>query len=48
MCLIEYLLWEQEVGGSNPLAPTNIFKIQEPFPHHAAEHGKSEWDSGTP
>ena len=25
----------------------NNFKIQEPFPHHAVEHGKSEWDSGT-
>jgi hypothetical protein len=23
------------------------FKIQELFPHHAVEHGKSEWDSGT-
>jgi len=23
------------------------FKIQEPFPHHAVEHGKSEWDSET-
>ncbi len=23
------------------------FKLQEPFPHHAVEHGKSEWDSGT-
>jgi len=25
----------------------NNFKIQEAFPHHAVEHGKSEWDSGT-
>jgi len=25
MCLTDYLLWEQEVGGSNPLAPTSNF-----------------------
>jgi hypothetical protein len=25
----------------------NNFKILEPFPHHAVEHDKSEWDSGT-
>ena len=24
MCLTGYLLWEQEVGGSNPLAPTSL------------------------
>ena len=25
----------------------NNFKIQDPFLYHFAEHGKSEWDSGT-
>jgi hypothetical protein len=25
----------------------NNFKIQEPYPHHAGEHGTSEWDSET-
>ena len=26
--LVAHLLWEQDVGGSNPLAPTRIFKGQ--------------------
>ena len=24
---VAHLLWEQRVGGSNPLSPTNIFKV---------------------
>jgi hypothetical protein len=31
----------------NPSRFVNNFRMQEPFPHHAAEHGKSERDNGT-
>ena len=26
--LVAHLIWDQGVGGSNPLAPTNLFSIK--------------------